>query len=634
MSRTNRTILVVDDMAIFRDPIAASLRLAGYETLTAEDGEAALRVTRDSRPALVLLDVAMPRMDGLTYLKHLRADPAVAGTRVILLTAVSEKSYVMKAVALGVNDYLLKSRFRLKDLLDRIARHLTPEHATAAAAATPATSSNNATVPATKPSATPLTTTTATSLMPASAAAVANPAPVPAPAGSPASWPAPRRLTREECIARAEGAFQAKTLSGVVVQVIALANSPRSDTAQLAALIARDPMLSARVLQAANTAAYASNCGVVTTIADAIRKVGCATVRNVAAALGVFDVMPETSANGFNPIRCWQHSFAVARLCEHLALASSNPDGAGLAYVVGLCHDLAEIFIHTEFHAEYRHVLELAALPGSPPAAQLERDVLGMTHADLVKTIFGCIGLPESIREPVEILHAPGAERTLNPTARILYLAEQYANGIMLASSPASTVAPLSQALCRTATGSADPTAPDAERLRSEVLCLTATLSRLPAGEQAKLFAPLLPRRDARIWLARDAALSSFDPIEAALRSLAEVSVHNRLPTPAELAGLDGCVAVTRGGAGSGGGSSPAALAPAHVESFAAANEAAAAKQAPAGRPLPFLWISATRTSSPPNLKAPVPVSAPVALADLAAFVETAAARQARAAAA
>jgi two-component system chemotaxis response regulator CheY len=108
------TILVVDDMAVFREPIAASLRLAGYETLCAADGEDALRVARARRPDLILLDVSMPKMDGLTFLKHLRADPEVAGTRVILLTALSEKKHVLSAGALGVRDYLLKSRFRLQ----------------------------------------------------------------------------------------------------------------------------------------------------------------------------------------------------------------------------------------------------------------------------------------------------------------------------------------------------------------------------------------------------------------------------------------------------------------------------------------------------------------------------------------
>jgi CheY-like chemotaxis protein len=118
-----KTILVVDDMAIFREPIAASLRLAGYRTFCAGDGEEALRVTRERLPDVILLDISMPKMDGITFLKQLRADPAIAHIRVILLTALSEKKHIIAAGSLGVRDYLLKSRFRLTELQERIKKY-------------------------------------------------------------------------------------------------------------------------------------------------------------------------------------------------------------------------------------------------------------------------------------------------------------------------------------------------------------------------------------------------------------------------------------------------------------------------------------------------------------------------------
>src|SRR5439155_24087295 len=108
----------------------------------------------------------------------------------------------------------------------------------------------------------------------------------------------------------------------------------------LAPLIARDAMLSARVLQAANSAAYVSSRPVVSTIPDAVRQIGTATVRSIAAALGIFDVMPPTAPDGFNPIRCWQHSFAVAMLCKRLVPKEGGGGDAALVYLIGLCHDL------------------------------------------------------------------------------------------------------------------------------------------------------------------------------------------------------------------------------------------------------------------------------------------------------
>ena len=411
-----KTVLVVDDMAVFREPIAASLRLAGYKTVCAADGEEALQTTRAQHPDVILLDVSMPKMDGIAFLKHLRADPAVASTRVILLTALSEKKYVLTAASLGVRDYLLKSRFRLAELLERIERSGMPQ-APSARSAQPAAIAPTPEVTAAEPQ--PAKTTSAV----------------------------PQLLTRDQLPQKIEHAIQAKTLSGVVAQVISMAGSPRGNMAELAALIIRDPMLSAHVLRAANSASYASANAVVTTVPDAIRKVGCTTVRNIAAALGVFDCMPEASPDGFNPIRCWQHSFAVAQLCERLAVGDLA-DRAGLAYVIGLCHDLGEIFIRTQFNKEYQQVND-AAMQTGRPREQLHLEMLGMTPAQMIKAVLQSMALPSAIREPIEAFHSPGAGRATDPLVRMLWVAENYANGAMLASSPSSKIAPLTRSFCR-----------------------------------------------------------------------------------------------------------------------------------------------------------------------------------------
>src|SRR5260221_11547226 len=106
-------ILVVDDMAIFREPIAAALRLQGFRVLTARNGIEALAQVREELPALILLDIAMPEMDGLELLRQLKASSEYGRIPVILLTAVRERGYVVEAVKLGVRDYMLKSSFSL-----------------------------------------------------------------------------------------------------------------------------------------------------------------------------------------------------------------------------------------------------------------------------------------------------------------------------------------------------------------------------------------------------------------------------------------------------------------------------------------------------------------------------------------
>lgn len=531
-----KTILVVDDLAIFRDPIAASLRLAGYETLAAADGEAALSVALARQPDLVLLDIAMPKMDGLTFLRHLRSDEQMKDTPVILLTAMSDKAQVLAAKGLGITDYLLKSRFRLKDLLERIKRQLEggTAQASPSASAPVIVSAAGASARQAMPAAAP----------PAAEAGAGSASAPPRLPGGGRAAAVPRLLSRDECARKAEGVVQGKTLSGVITQIISVASSPRGDAAQLSSLIARDAMMSARVLQAANSAAYTSSTAIVTEIPDAIRKIGFMTVRNIAAALGIFDAMTETDPDGFNPIRCWQHSFAVAQLCERLAL-EKNAEDASVAYVVGLCHDLGEILIHTHFHAEYRQVLEKVQETGRP-REQVQREMLGMSHSELTRTVFRCLALPETIREPIEILHGLGRERSRHPLAQVLWMAENYANGAMLASGPESLVAPITQLMCRSAIGSADAQRPDPQALRAEVMCLTAILARLSKADEERVLAPMFVSTPVRVWLARDPGLCSFDPVEAALSSLAEVKLDTRLPSAAEVAGVDGLVVVGR----------------------------------------------------------------------------------------
>lgn len=413
-----------------------------------------------------------------------------------------------------------------------------------------------------------------------------------------------RLLDRDECVRRAEQAMQARTLSGVVAQVISMAASPRSDMAELSSLVARDPMLSARILQAANSVGYASTRGVVSTIAEAVRNIGCSTVRDIAASLGVFDAMPACSADGFNPIRCWQHSFAVAMICQRLV----RDGDSGAAYLIGLCHDLGEILFHTHFGAEYRQVLDAQAATGRR-RDELERKMLGMTHGELVVTILKCLGLPDAIRGPIEAFHKAGigARAGGDAATRLLRVADLYANGTLLASSPQSPLAPLTRPECRAIAGEDEPACPDGTSLRAEIFALTAMLARLSAKEEAELLVPLYPHRDVAIWLARDAAFSTFDPVAGALDALGNVTVQNRLPTVDEAAQLHGIVILSRN---------------AHVGGLSAMEAARAAALRP-GSPLPVLCL----TGSVEGVSGPLPDGIlpclwPVPLVKLAEFVQ------------
>ncbi len=99
-------VLVVDDEAEAVELLREFLSAKGYEVITASDGDEALRKVKEERPHLILLDIQMPRMDGLEVLRRLREiDKEVS---VIMVTGVNEQEIARKAMELGAFDYIVK----------------------------------------------------------------------------------------------------------------------------------------------------------------------------------------------------------------------------------------------------------------------------------------------------------------------------------------------------------------------------------------------------------------------------------------------------------------------------------------------------------------------------------------------
>ncbi len=99
-------VLVVDDEPAVAEALRLYLKFAGYEALTALSGAEALRKVQGARPDLILLDIKMPKMDGLEVLHHIRLmDP---GVRVIVFTAVRDEQVRREALAHGAADFVTK----------------------------------------------------------------------------------------------------------------------------------------------------------------------------------------------------------------------------------------------------------------------------------------------------------------------------------------------------------------------------------------------------------------------------------------------------------------------------------------------------------------------------------------------
>ena len=115
------TILVADDSMTILAMVSSRLTRAGYDVVTAARGDDALRLVQEKRPHLVLLDVEMPGLDGVEVARRIRADEALAGTFIVMLTSLSEASEVAAGMAAGADAYLTKP-FSPQDLQTQVGQ--------------------------------------------------------------------------------------------------------------------------------------------------------------------------------------------------------------------------------------------------------------------------------------------------------------------------------------------------------------------------------------------------------------------------------------------------------------------------------------------------------------------------------
>ena len=127
-----KTILVVDDDPMFREVVRMRLSAAGYQTFAAGSAESAWDLVKQHRPDVVLLDLVMPEADGVSFLRRLRGDPALAPTPVIVVSGLSFMTLTRAAEQLGVQSQLIKSRFSLGELVQRVTSLLPARDAAAA----------------------------------------------------------------------------------------------------------------------------------------------------------------------------------------------------------------------------------------------------------------------------------------------------------------------------------------------------------------------------------------------------------------------------------------------------------------------------------------------------------------------
>lgn len=114
-----QSILVIEDEEDIRELVSYNLLKEGYQVASTASGEEGLAAIKDCKPALILLDLMLPGMDGLQVCRILRSEEATAATPVVMLTAKGEEADIVKGLEAGADDYIVKP-FAPKVLLARL----------------------------------------------------------------------------------------------------------------------------------------------------------------------------------------------------------------------------------------------------------------------------------------------------------------------------------------------------------------------------------------------------------------------------------------------------------------------------------------------------------------------------------
>ena len=120
--RGMKTILFVEDESAIHKAFSDALEEEEFTIISALDGEIGLRLAKEKKPDLVLLDLVLPKMDGFEVLKALKKDEATKDIPVIVLTNLEQMEDIQKAIDLGARTYLVKSNYDLQEVVDMVKK--------------------------------------------------------------------------------------------------------------------------------------------------------------------------------------------------------------------------------------------------------------------------------------------------------------------------------------------------------------------------------------------------------------------------------------------------------------------------------------------------------------------------------
>lgn len=124
MTNKKNKVLIVEDEGSLRDAMKDKLNHDGFEVIVAKNGEEGLERALNDHPDMIILDIVMPKMDGLTMLKNLREDGWGKTSKVIMLTNLSDNAKVAEAMQNDTFDYFVKSDIKMEEIVEKIKEKL------------------------------------------------------------------------------------------------------------------------------------------------------------------------------------------------------------------------------------------------------------------------------------------------------------------------------------------------------------------------------------------------------------------------------------------------------------------------------------------------------------------------------
>jgi two-component system, OmpR family, alkaline phosphatase synthesis response regulator PhoP len=118
--KNGKKVLVVDDEHAIRVALNDKLDAAGFEVILANNGIEGLKKALVDHPDVIILDILMPKMDGLEMLKMLREDVWGKNAPVIILTNISDYYQLEEALKIGISEYMVKAEWSLKEVVERV----------------------------------------------------------------------------------------------------------------------------------------------------------------------------------------------------------------------------------------------------------------------------------------------------------------------------------------------------------------------------------------------------------------------------------------------------------------------------------------------------------------------------------